>query len=201
MPLDKCLGACYIICIINLGANMKTKKCTRCGEEKPMTLEFYYKNPKGKYGFGSRCKVCCKLQVAEKWAKNPEYFIEWSANKRKKIGTEEDNKRANQSRLKAKEKGISCVYTITNTITGKIYVGETTWKHRRFLHHKLHLKNNKHENRRLQEDFNKFGEEAFEYSVVKELSNDKKLLRQEEKIYIKKLIAEGKKLYNINLNT
>ncbi len=35
----------------------KTKTCTMCGEEKPATVEYFYKRGNG---FHSRCKVCRK---------------------------------------------------------------------------------------------------------------------------------------------
>lgn len=35
------------------------KKCTKCGEEKPATKEFFTTHPKGLYGLCSRCRACC----------------------------------------------------------------------------------------------------------------------------------------------
>jgi hypothetical protein len=34
------------------------KKCTKCGEEKSATTEFWHRNPRGKYGLLEQCKVC-----------------------------------------------------------------------------------------------------------------------------------------------
>ncbi|GGR34019.1 HNH endonuclease [Deinococcus ruber] len=34
------------------------KRCTKCGEEKPATLEFFYAYPKVKRGLTSRCRAC-----------------------------------------------------------------------------------------------------------------------------------------------
>jgi hypothetical protein len=39
---------------------MKIKKCTKCGKEKPVTLEYFYKKPDNKDGFCHDCKVCKK---------------------------------------------------------------------------------------------------------------------------------------------
>jgi len=36
----------------------KTKVCTKCGEEKPATTEFFYKAKLGKYGLQATCKKC-----------------------------------------------------------------------------------------------------------------------------------------------
>lgn len=46
-----------------------TKRCTKCGETKPATNEYFYTD-KGK--FCSSCKVCRKSQVADYRKSNPE---------------------------------------------------------------------------------------------------------------------------------
>jgi hypothetical protein len=38
-----------------------TKKCTKCGVEKPATLEFYNRDKRSKSGIRSKCKECRKL--------------------------------------------------------------------------------------------------------------------------------------------
>ena len=178
------------------------KKCTRCNNEYPATLEYFYANPKGRAKLQSRCKTCCKLQIKEKWASNPEYFIEHAAKKRERIGAEADNKRAKTSEAKSKAKGIACVYKIENTVTGKVYVGETTWKHSRWTRHKSQLVSGKHDNKNMQKDFNEYGIESFTFSIVKVVkSKDKTELIEEEENTIKLLIKEGKTLYNIQKNT
>lgn len=37
---------------------MKTKICTKCGEEFPATREHFYKNKNGKFGLYAKCKDC-----------------------------------------------------------------------------------------------------------------------------------------------
>ncbi len=37
---------------------MREKKCSKCGEVKPLTSEFYYKDNRSTSGFRSPCKVC-----------------------------------------------------------------------------------------------------------------------------------------------
>lgn len=37
---------------------MSFKVCTKCGEEKPATLEYFAKSKRGKYGTRADCKVC-----------------------------------------------------------------------------------------------------------------------------------------------
>jgi hypothetical protein len=43
------------------------KKCTKCLEEKPKTLEFFYK---GKIQLRAKCKKCCSLEVMKSPNKN-----------------------------------------------------------------------------------------------------------------------------------
>lgn len=39
------------------------KRCKTCGEEKPATLEFFYRQRRGKYGVKTECKVCAKAHA------------------------------------------------------------------------------------------------------------------------------------------
>lgn len=65
------------------------------------------------------------------------------------------------------------VYTITNIITHKIYVGSTkdSFK-RRWALHLFHLKNNRHDNRYLQNSWNKYGESAFKFEILEECDSE-----------------------------
>lgn len=69
------------------------KRCTKCGEDKPATLEFFAKNPKGKMGLNPRCRVCtneyirewnkthpesCRVSATKYRKKNLDKFREWS---------------------------------------------------------------------------------------------------------------------------
>ena len=95
----------------------------------------------------------------------------------------------------------ACVYQIVNNQNGRIYVGETFRGELRWKKHLTGLKGGYHPNTDLQKDFNKFGEEAFEWSIIKELPKDREILAKEEKLNIHKMIAEGKSLYNERLIT
>ena len=76
------------------------------------------------------------------------------------------------------------IYGIRNVINDKIYVGQTGESFlRRYWHHRWKLKNNSHDNQYLQNAWNKYGEDSFEY-VVLEVVNDKKILY--DKTYIKR---------------
>ena len=59
-----------------------------------------------------------------------------------------------------------CVYTITNTVNNKIYVGCGNVPYR-WLKHKYALRTHRHTNKSLQEDYNKYGESAFEYKILR----------------------------------
>lgn len=37
---------------------MTTKLCSKCGEEKPATLEFFFRHKQGKFGLRAACKQC-----------------------------------------------------------------------------------------------------------------------------------------------
>lgn len=48
---------------------VQTKVCTKCGEEKLATAEYFHRSKKSKDGLVSQCKICVGKKVKE-WAKN-----------------------------------------------------------------------------------------------------------------------------------
>lgn len=60
----------------------------------------------------------------------------------------------------------SGIYTITNLINGKIYVGLSNDIEVRFLNHKRELKNLEHYNTYLQSSINKYGLDNFEFDIL-----------------------------------
>lgn len=58
------------------------------------------------------------------------------------------------------------VYKITNTINGKVYIGQSVNIDGRFRQHKKLLRDNNHINYLLQDDWNIYGEDAFTFEVV-----------------------------------
>lgn len=57
----------------------ETKKCTKCGEEKPATLDYWNRKKAGRYGLTSICKPCIKSSNEQYYLKNKE-----TINKRNK---------------------------------------------------------------------------------------------------------------------
>lgn len=66
------------------------------------------------------------------------------------------------------------IYIIINKITDKVYVGQTKRKvNERFTQHKYHLKAKKHDNEHLQNAWNKYGPESFEfYQLCDDLTSE-----------------------------
>ena len=78
------------------------------------------------------------------------------------------------------------VYMIENLSNNKIYIGVSVDIKNRFMNHKTLLRNNKHPNKLMQNDYNKLGIEGktdmFLYSVLEEGINTRKI-DEAEKYY------------------
>lgn len=66
------------------------------------------------------------------------------------------------------------IYSILNKFDGKIYVGQSVNIHKRFIRHKSALKCNYHPNIHLQNSWNKYGKDSFEFNIL-ELCDEEKL--------------------------
>lgn len=60
----------------------------------------------------------------------------------------------------------SCIYSITNTVNGKRYVGQTSDYTKRMNSHLSSLRGGRSHNRHLQAAFNKYGEDSFRFDVI-----------------------------------
>lgn len=76
------------------------------------------------------------------------------------------------------------IYSITNIIDGKIYIGQTSNLKRRKYEHFYCLKKNKHRNSRLQRAYNKYGEENFIFNILEVCNREE--LDDREDYYMKK---------------
>lgn len=94
------------------------------------------------------------------------------------------------------------IYKITSKINEKVYIGESLDILKRWDEHIKELKNNEHHSYKLQNDWNKYGEDNFEFNIISVLDNsikgfiDKYICLIYESKYIEKYnsIDEG---YNI----
>lgn len=60
------------------------------------------------------------------------------------------------------------IYLLKNKINGKVYVGRTARFSNRKKLHLNGLRANRHPNKMLQDDFNKCGENAFEFEIAEQ---------------------------------
>ena len=198
------------------------KTCSKCKEEKPFSE--FYKNRTRKVGYQSYCKACSRERHKSYYEKNKDLFRErhrkyYQENKERKNeynrkyrleNVEKERERHskyyqenkdfhNEYCQKYHKNQPAGVYKITNTINGKIYVGESTGYPRRFIGHKTKLKRGLHKNPGLQNDYNKHSLDVFDFQVIEEHppDADKKLLLEREAYFINKYKEEGKELYNV----
>ena len=77
------------------------------------------------------------------------------------------------------------IYKIVNKFDGKLYIGSSVDVERRFKTHKDELNSGKHNNKHLQNAWNKYGAENFDFLIIEELftADD---LRDKETYYIQK---------------
>lgn len=61
------------------------------------------------------------------------------------------------------------VYLISNNVNGKCYVGSTIYLDQRRKQYFIRLEHNKHVNKHLQNAYNKYGREAFEFEVLENI--------------------------------
>lgn len=76
----------------------------------------------------------------------------------------------------------SGIYAILNISNGKRYVGSSQHIERRLQRHLNNLQGNKHENRYLQNAWNKYGETCFEFAVIENCAVERLLEREQTHI-------------------
>lgn len=94
------------------------------------------------------------------------------------------------------------IYKIVNISNSKFYIGSAIILNTRWSRHKYNLRNNKHPNIILQNVWNKYGEEIFDFVIVEVIENfTKEKLLEREQFYIDTLKPEYnfRKIANSNL--
>ena len=140
------------------------KKCKDCGEIKP--VDCFNVRTASKDGLQYLCRLCEK-----------EY-------------NRSDKRKAVQAKYNTKIP--PGVYQILNKQTGKRYIGESVIPNGRRKDHWTFLKGGKHYNPNLQQDYNKYGEDAFEFEMIEHCEPSQ--LKQREAYWINK---HKDKCYNI----
>lgn len=87
------------------------------------------------------------------------------------------------------------IYSIKNKIDGKLYIGKAVNIEGRFRTHISSLKKNKHDNDYLQNAWNKYGSESFEFSILEKC--DKDSLNDREIFHISNLKTKRPGGYNL----
>lgn len=90
------------------------------------------------------------------------------------------------------------IYKIINIINNKFYVGSAVDLKRRKTRHFSELRTNKHNNSKLQNAWNKYGEQAFVFVVVEELDKEADLLAAEN-VWLKEHVGK-EYCYNIGVD-
>jgi len=193
------------------------KKCTKCSLTLPETKEFFYRQKTTKSGFRASCKKCCdkkamkyynnnKEQIRElgkKWQKtNRQHINEYKRDRRANLSPEELEAQREKERekiLKWKSKCTSGVYVIRCIPNSKVYVGESYAIENRWISHRSALKQESKCNPELLNDWKTYGEQAFEFKIIKELTSSTKEIRllEEEKVILD-LESQGVVVYNSN---
>ena len=95
---------------------------------------------------------------------------------------------------------ITGVYAIEHIESGRMYIGSTKRSlSRRWNEHCQELKHKKHHNRHLQEDWNKYGRQAFEFRCIEQCLPNELIIR--EQYYLDRYRAlDSGLLYNMCLN-
>lgn len=91
------------------------------------------------------------------------------------------------------------VYSITHLPSNKIYIGQTINFYKRFFAHLNYLKSGLHENKYLQNCFNKHDINEFSMNIL-EVVTDLSLLNGREQFYLDQYYDHQKKCFNIRIH-
>jgi group I intron endonuclease len=91
---------------------------------------------------------------------------------------------------------VGIIYQIQNLVNGWIYVGSTINERHRLARHLRHLKKGKHVNKALQFDFDEYGEENFEFSIVQRNVSEADLHLFESSAIVVSDLENNGRIYN-----
>ena len=78
----------------------------------------------------------------------------------------------------------SGIYKITNIVNGKFYIGSSKYINYRLDEHKQYLRGGYHINPKLQNAWNKYGENKFIFEILEETNDDQQTLFDKENHYL-----------------
>jgi group I intron endonuclease len=58
------------------------------------------------------------------------------------------------------------IYKIENKANGKVYIGQSANINKRWIEHRSNLNNNRHPNRKLQNAWNNYGQDNFDFNIL-----------------------------------
>ena len=90
---------------------------------------------------------------------------------------------------------LSGIYQIKNLVTGKLYIGSAKEFRLRFNVHKTYLRKNTHCNKKLQNAWNKYGEEGFSFEPLFVCAQRDLIFYEQRALDVFDAVAKG---YNIN---
>lgn len=170
------------------------KQCPRCNEMLPISS--FGVDKRAHHGIKSACKPCrasyAKSPKMKEWSR--EYYRAYYPKNKEAMDAHSRKYLANQP---------AGVYKITCTKTNRSYIGQSTMLKKRFSKHRLQLRKGIHVNSNLQEDYDKYGPDSMEYTVILEYPCDTPsfVLEEQEKIEMLRHMRSDKLLYNSMLPT
>jgi len=167
------------------------KMCPKCNKTK--ALEDFNRSTTRRNSYAVYCREC-KMDYYENdkeriLAVNKEY-------------RDENREKINEAAAKSYyEKKRPAVYQILCKTNGKVYIGQSSGYVSRWTQHRSKLKRGIHDNACLREDYNTYGLEAFEFSVIQEYPPDtpSRVLLEQEGIEILRYARMDKELYNMQI--
>lgn len=90
------------------------------------------------------------------------------------------------------------IYGIKNIVTNKSYIGSASWYDKRIGTHVSKLRKNTHENKLLQNSWNKHGEHNFIFEILEEVSSQENLISREQHYIDVNYSCSNKHGYNIS---